>query len=178
VTSIESYRPFLYALARRQTDDRLAGKLDQSVVVQQTLFEAHAADDWNDWDEVRRKVWLRIALANNLCDEARKFTAAARDVDRECSLDRTPVDVAGRLRDWLAADHTSPSQRAGRNERLAALAAALSELPADQRRAIELHHLEGRSLTDTGREMGRTTQAVVGLLSRGLKRLKSAMAED
>jgi RNA polymerase sigma-70 factor (ECF subfamily) len=177
VTSIESYRLYLHAIARRQADDRLAGKLDLSVVVQQTLQEAHAADGWAEWDDTRRKAWLRIALANNLCDEARKFTAAARDVDRERSLKRTPVDSRGAIRDWLAADHTSPSQRAGRNERLAALAAALAALPEDQRRAIELHHLDGRSLSDTAAEMGKTTQAVVGLLYRGLRQLKAAMAE-
>lgn len=176
--AVETYRPFLHALARRQADDRLAGKLDLSVVVQQTLLEAHAAAGWDEWDDGRRKAWLRTALANNLCDEARKFAAAARDVTRECSLERTPVDGTRTLRDGVAADHSSPSERAGRTERFAELAAALGGLPTDQRRAIELHHLAGLSLTDTAAEMGKTTQAVVGLLYRGLKQLRQAMAED
>lgn len=177
MTSIESYRQYLHALARRQADDRLAGKLDLSVVVQQTLLEAHAAGGWATWDDGRRKAWLRAALANNLCDEARKFTAAARDATREFSLDRTPVDGTRLPRDGVAADHSSPSERAGRNERMGDLARALAALPADQRRAVELHHLGGQSLTDTAAEMGKTTQAVVGLLYRGLKQLRAAMTE-
>jgi hypothetical protein len=48
----------------------------------------------------------------------------------------------------------------------------LRRLPRDQRRAIQLHHLEGRSLAEVAHTMRRSKQAVVGLLFRGLRRLR------
>ena len=38
--------------------------------------------------------------------------------------------------------------------------------------AIELHHLKGLSVADAADNMGRSKMAVVGLLFRGLKRLR------
>jgi RNA polymerase sigma-70 factor (ECF subfamily) len=52
------------------------------------------------------------------------------------------------------------------------LAEALSRLPEDQRRAVELHHLSGYPVTDVGRLMGKSDGAVGALLVRGLKKLR------
>jgi hypothetical protein len=50
--------------------------------------------------------------------------------------------------------HTSPSERADRNERAAALAAALDALPPDQRDAVLRKHLRGQSLADIAADTG------------------------
>ncbi len=175
--AVEPYRLYIQALARRQVDDRLAGKLDLSVVVQHTMLEAHTVAEWDEWSDAQRKGWLRTALSRNLCDEVRKFTAAARDVDRECSIEQRAA-AGETARDWLAADHSTPSECAGRNERLARLTAVLQTLPDDQRRAVELHHLAGRPLAEVAAEMGKTVQSVVGLLFRGMRRLRELMPEE
>lgn len=175
--SPERYRGYLHALLRLQADDRLNGKVDLSGVVQQTLFEAQAvAAEWAGWTRAQQMAWLRRALTNNLTDEVRKLTARARDVGREQSLEQSLADSSARLEAWLAAEGPSPSDRAERNEELLRLADALEELPEDQRRAVELHHLKGLPITDTATAMGKTTQAVVGLLFRGLRRLRELMA--
>jgi RNA polymerase sigma-70 factor (ECF subfamily) len=56
------------------------------------------------------------------------------------------------------------------------LAGALLHLPDDQRRAVELHHLQGLSLAEVGRHLGRSREAVAGLVFRGLKSLRSLLA--
>ncbi|HLN26981.1 MAG TPA: sigma factor-like helix-turn-helix DNA-binding protein [Gemmataceae bacterium] len=63
-------------------------------------------------------------------------------------------------------------------EQLLRLAAALAELPADQRRAVELHHLNGWALAEVAKEMGRTKAALMGLIFWGLKELSVLLVED
>lgn len=172
MTTIESYRGYLRTLVRLQADEWMAGKIDLSGVVQQTLLEAHAAPaDWAAWDYGRRALWLRTLLNRNLLDEVRKATAAVRDVRREV-CEAAVATTCGRLDAWLAANFSSPSEQASRAEEVLRLTDALAGLPDDQRRAIELHHLLGRSVADTSAAMGKTSQAVVGLLFRGLRRLR------
>ena len=55
--------------------------------------------------------------------------------------------------------------------------AALTRLPEDQRLAIELHHLKGCTVAEAAEQMKRTKNAVVGLLFRGMKRLRQLLQE-
>jgi RNA polymerase sigma-70 factor (ECF subfamily) len=57
------------------------------------------------------------------------------------------------------------------------LAQALLRLPDDQRQAVELHHLQGLSLADAGQHLGRSREAVAGLVFRGLKNLRMLLAD-
>jgi RNA polymerase sigma-70 factor (ECF subfamily) len=57
------------------------------------------------------------------------------------------------------------------------LAEALLRLPDDQRQAIELHHLQGLPLAETGRCLSRSREAVAGLVYRGLKALRALLSE-
>src|SRR5262249_21935248 len=141
---LERYREFLSLLARLQLDPRLPGKVDLSGVVQQTLLEAHkASDQLRAWDESQQAAWLRKALAHNLTDEVRKLRTAGRDVVREQPLEAALERSSARLEAWLAADQTSPSQRAVRQEPLLRLADALARLPAGQGAAGGLDHPQG-----------------------------------
>jgi RNA polymerase sigma-70 factor (ECF subfamily) len=106
-----------------------------------------------------------------LADVLRKLAAQKRDVHREWSLDQS----ASRLEWWLAADQSSPSQHAVRQEELLRLAESLATLPEAQRRAIELHHLQGWPLAEIAAELGSTKAAVAGLLHRGLKTLRTRL---
>ena len=55
------------------------------------------------------------------------------------------------------------------------MAESLSMLPEPQRRAIELHHLEGKPLAEIADLLGSTKGAVAGLLHRGLKTLRTLL---
>jgi RNA polymerase sigma-70 factor (ECF subfamily) len=98
-------------------------------------------------------------------------------VPLERSLEASVEQSASRLEAWLADEGSSASEKAQRNEQMRRLAEALAELPEDQRRAVELKHLQGQSLEEVGREMGRSVTAVAGLLRRGLDKLRQRLAE-
>jgi RNA polymerase sigma-70 factor (ECF subfamily) len=165
-------------LARLRLDPRLKGKPDASDVVQQTLLQAHAnLGQFRGQSEPEMVAWLRQILANVLAGSVRAFATEARDVVREQSLEAGLEESAARLEVWLAADQSSPSQRVIHFEQLARLADALAQLPADQREAVELHHLQNCSVADVAERMQRTKPAVIGLLFRGLQKLRRLLDE-
>jgi RNA polymerase sigma-70 factor, ECF subfamily len=175
---LERCRQYLRLLARLQLGARLHGKVDPSDLVQQTLLSAYEnRSQFRGASEAEYLGWLRQILANHLARTLRRYAAGLRDVRRECSLEASLEDSAARLDAWLAAEQSSPSQRAMRHELKLRLARALEQLPEDQRRTIELHHLQGCTVAEVAQEMGRSKMAVVGLLSRGLKKLRQLLDE-
>jgi RNA polymerase sigma-70 factor (ECF subfamily) len=171
--ALEPFRSYLEVLARVHLDARLRGKLDPADVVQQALLRAHAA-----WPQMKHPeppalaAWLRRILARTLADVVKHYERDKRAVDLEQSLgadlDRSASGMAG----WLAADQTSPSQAAVRNEELLRLADALAALPEPQREVVVLKHLRGWTLQRIGEHLGRTVPAVASLLRRGLEELR------
>lgn len=162
-----------------QVDADIKSKVDLSGVVQQTLFEAHqAAAEVAPLPAGRQMAWLRGALAHNLADEIRKLRTDKRDVHRERALQAAFDDSSAHLEAWLAADQSSPSQRASREEELSRLCSALAELGEEQRQAVALKHLEGWSVAAIAAEMGRSETAVGGLLRRGMTRLRELLDSD
>jgi RNA polymerase sigma-70 factor, ECF subfamily len=173
---LERFRAYLGLLARLEIAPRLRDKVDLSGVVQQTLLEAHqnlAEAPRRERTEPEVTAWLRSILSHNLADSLRKLTAQKRNVHLEWSLESALEQSASRVEEWLAAEQSSPSQRAIRHEDLARMAQSLTLLPDQQRRAIEMHHLEGKPLAEIAQELGSTKGAVAGLLHRGLKTLRA-----
>jgi RNA polymerase sigma-70 factor, ECF subfamily len=176
---LEAYRDYLRLLARLQLGPRLRAKLDASDVVQQAILQAHEGRaQFRGSTEAEWLAWLRAILANVLAAAARRFDTRAREVGRERSLEAELELSSSRMECLLASDQTSPSQRAVRCEELLRLARALAGLPEDQRRVVELHHLKGLQVADVARQLGRTRPAVVGLLYRGLKRLRELLQDQ
>ena len=175
---LEPYGDYLRLLARLQLSPRLHAKLDASDIVQQTLLQAHAnRAQFRGRTEAEWLAWLRAILANALAAAGRRFAAEARDLDREHSLEARLEQSASRLEGLLAADQSSPSERAVRGEELLRLAHAMACLPPDQQRVVELHHLKGLPVAEVARQVGRTRPAVVGLLFRGLKKLRELLRD-
>jgi len=176
--SLERYREYLGLLARLQLAPGLRGKLDPSDIVQQTLLQAHQnQEQFRGTTDGERVAWLRRILANNLGEAVRRYGRKQRDIKLERSLEAALEESSARLEGWLA-DTSSPGQQVLRQESLLRLARALAELPEDQRMAVELHHLRGLSLKDTGAEMGRTKEAIAGLLFRAIKKLKERLRDN
>lgn len=175
---LDKYRPYLLMLARLQFDDLLQSKLDESDIVQQTLLEAHhSLSSFRGNSNGEMAAWLRQILARNLADELRRFRRDKRDFRMEQSLQVALNESTIRVERWLATEDQSPSQHAIANEQMLTLARALLMLPADQRRAVELHHLQGQPSSEVARRMDKTEVAVAGLLRRGLKNLREALHE-
>ena len=177
--NLEAYRAYLRLLAGVQLDPRLRGKLDPSDIVQETLARAYEkGEQFRGTTDAERAAWLRQILANQLAAAVRRhLEAGKRDAGRERSLYAALEDSSARLEALLAADQTSPSERAVHHEELQRLAEALAGLPEYQRMAIELRYLSGLAVPDVAEQMGRSTVSVTGLLYRGMKALRTFMAE-
>jgi RNA polymerase sigma-70 factor (ECF subfamily) len=176
---LERFREYLRLLAGLQLAPRLRGKVDLSGVVQQTLLDAHRdADRPRVRNDAQAAAWLRQILRNNLADEIRKHGTKKRDAHLEQSLDAALEQSATRLEAWLAAEQSTPSQRVVRDEQILRLVEAIATLPENQRRAVEMHHLQGESLVAIAEEIGTTKPAVAGLLHRGLQALRKRLSEE
>src|SRR5919198_94966 len=99
---LDGFREYLRSLARLQLSAHLAGKIDLSGVVQQTLFEAYQARDRFPSDTARQAAWLRRALANNLTDEIRRLGPRGPEGAAEQSLEQALESSSARLEAWLA----------------------------------------------------------------------------
>jgi RNA polymerase sigma-70 factor (ECF subfamily) len=175
---LEGFRDYLRLLARARLDPRLQAKLDPSDVVQQTLLEAHKERGaFRGTTRAELAGWLRQILARNLANALRNFRRDKRDVAREQALDAVAAESSARVEAWLAAEQSSPGDRAERAEEAARLAAALAALPEAQREVVVLRHLHGWSLHDIARHVGKSAPAVAGLLHRGLQRLRERSNE-
>src|SRR5262245_42311003 len=156
---LEAYRPYLHLLARLQLDARLQGKLDPSDVVQETLLKAHQSLDQFDGDkDAECAAWLRAILTNTLTSALRRFQTGARNMEQERSLQAALEESSSRLEAWLAVEQSSPEEQAIRQEQLLDLAQALAQLPDDQRRAVELRYLKGRTVPEVASHMDRTKE--------------------
>jgi RNA polymerase sigma-70 factor (ECF subfamily) len=171
-----SARDYLRVLAAVGLDPRLRGKLDASDVVQQTLLEAH-----RDWHQFRgrsvgeRYAWLRQVLARNLQNALRDYTRGKRDVNREVVPDPAVEASSVRLESWVRSGQTTPGTLAQREEEAARVAVAVAALPDRQREVVLLRHWHGLAVAEIAAQMETTTEAVAGLLYRGMKALKEVL---
>ena len=176
---LEPFRGYLRVLAGLHLDRRLQGKLDVSDVVQQTMLRAHVAlPDLRDRSPDVLAAWLRQILASELADAAKHYRRDRRDIAKERSLQADIDQSASGLQGWLAADQTSPSRAAARNEDLLRLANALLELPDDLREVVVLKHLRNVTLQQIAEQTERTVASVAGLLRRGLAKLRVVLGES
>jgi RNA polymerase sigma-70 factor (ECF subfamily) len=175
--TLTRYREYLLLLARVQLDPGMQAKVDPSDVVQEALLKAHKAfDQFQGKTEQQLAAWLRTILANTLANALRSLDRRKGDVER--SLEMTLEESSVRLERWLSDGRLSPEQIAAQNEQLLRLAEALAQLPDDQRQVLELKHLRGCSVADICQQTGRTKASVVGLLFRGMKKLRVLLGES
>ena len=171
------FRAYLQLLANMHMDQRLRAKMDPSDIVQQTLLQAHQAiDGFRGEDDAQKAAWLRQILARNITHAARDLHRAKRDIRREQSFQQAVDASSIRLEALLASVQSSPSQKVMRNEQVERMQAALQELPAAQRQAVQLHYFGQMKLAEIADQMGRSRAAVAGLLKRGLKGLRAALS--
>ncbi len=174
--ALERFRHYLLLLARLHLGDQLRGKCEPSDAVQMTLLEAHRKRaQFRGQTEAEMAAWLRQMLACCIADLLRAQGRQKRDVARERSLEAALHQSSSHLEGWLAANQSSPSQRAAKQEDLLRLAEALAQLPEDQRLAVELKHLQNYPVAEVARRLGRSETAVGGLLRRGMTRLRELL---
>jgi RNA polymerase sigma-70 factor, ECF subfamily len=172
------YEPYLRMLARTHMRPAYQAKLSVSDIVQQTMTQAVAAiETFRGETEAEFRGWLRQILSRHLTHLDRDFHRDKRDIRRECSIEQKLATSSLRLEGLLAGNIGTPSQHAVACEHVVALAIAIESLPEAQRDAIRLHYLEGLKLSEVASQLDKSTGAIAGLLHRGMKALRDAMAE-
>lgn len=168
---LDEFRPYLRLLAQRAMDGRLAGRLDDSDVVQQTYLSAVRRFAKFSGDSAEQlAAWLQKIHERNLIDTARKHIEAER---RSINSEATQVEVEPVAEGELS----SPSQRLMRGENAVRLARAISRLPEDQAEAVRLRHLDAWSIAEIAKRMDRSHRAIIALLHRGISNLRTQLPD-
>jgi RNA polymerase sigma factor (sigma-70 family) len=149
---VERYRP---ALVRVCT--RILPEAEAEDAAQQGLINAHQALRRNGPPQ-RFEPWLHRIAVNAALKELRRFP-------EELPLDEERINGV-----------EQPPERQERRERLREVVAAVSALPAGQRRALLLRELEGRSHVEIARSLGLTPGAVRQLIHRARSGVRSAVS--
>jgi RNA polymerase sigma-70 factor (ECF subfamily) len=153
--------------------------VDPSDVAQEVLLKAiEALHQLRGKTDPELRAWLRRILANTLTDQCRLYSAKARDVNLERSLEAALERSSARLEEWLRDAADGPEAKVLREEQLDQIARALNDLPEAQRIAFESFYIHGYTLTQISQDMGRTKKAVAALIARAVQALRQRMAED
>jgi RNA polymerase sigma-70 factor (ECF subfamily) len=175
---LELYRNYLMLLARLQIGRRLQGKADSADLVQETFLQAteHFPQFRGTSEAEQLAAWLRQILVSRLAKLVRHYcNTQRRDVRMEHQLADEMEQSSRSL--GLVAPGSTPSQRAYRREQSVLLGDALGRLPEDYREVLVLHHLQGLTLAEVARHMGRSLDSIKKLWLRGLARLRRVLEE-
>jgi RNA polymerase sigma-70 factor (ECF subfamily) len=167
---LERLRPWLRQRAEKRLGQGLGARLDGSDVVQEVHLRL-----WDHFDQFRGDTvgqllaWVDGIVDNCITDCRRRQGAAKRNVG---------VEVAGGDRfPGLAADATTPSQGAMRNEDAARLAEALQHLSETQRLVFRLRFFEGLPFEEVAHRAGVTAANARVLMLRATERLRNELGE-
>jgi RNA polymerase sigma-70 factor (ECF subfamily) len=176
--ALGKYRAYLKTLSDIHLDPRLQARIDLSDVIQNTLLEAWGMPDrLAAMDSAAQKRWLRCMLMNNLKDEIDHWRSQGCNVAREKSVDQDVEESSRRVRDWIADEESTPSEKLIKQERKLHVLEALSQLPEREREAITLQQYYGWKLAQIAEHLGCTMNAVAGLQARGRARLRKLLSD-
>ncbi len=156
----------------------LQGILDVEDVLNATFIRAFRnIGQLKETSEAAFVAWLKAIAVNQLKDALKSLTRKKRGGDFK-RVRGAAADQSGSMFDLVEAlsDHgDSPSRVVARDEAVGAIRVGIASLPDDQRQAIRLHVLEGRSLAETAAAMQRTPGAVRALIHRGKQQLRDGL---
>jgi RNA polymerase sigma-70 factor (ECF subfamily) len=176
---LERYRSFLVREGNRQLGSRVATRVDPDDLVQETFAKAvQSFPQFSGSSEFEFTAWLMRIHTSCLCDQLRKHVRTeARAVDQEARLYDPNGSESCRALDPVA-EQTTASQRVMRAQSEEQLAEALDGLPDAQREAVRLRHLEGLSVQQVAKQLGRSMTAAAGLIKRGIYGLRERMSDS
>jgi RNA polymerase sigma-70 factor, ECF subfamily len=171
----ERFRGHLLLIAEARCAGLRPSLIEAEDFVQETLHHAYAKrHQFRGQTDRELAGWLRAILASLIAQAMRKAGHRVNVRSLESALERS----SDRLEQLLWGNDPSPSQNARTSERNERLYMSLNRLNADQRRALVLHHIEGKPVAEVGTIMGRSTAATASLLHRGVEALKKDLGHD
>jgi RNA polymerase sigma-70 factor (ECF subfamily) len=163
-------------------DPVLARRVDASDIVQDVLIEANQRlTEYLKKPDMPFPLWLRHLAQDRIIDTHRRHRLAQRrSVDKEQPI-HGPAwadDSSSALVAHLVDPERTPSTEAVRVELQRKLAAAVGELPADDREIILMRHTEQLSNQDVASVLGLTEAAASMRYLRALRKLRTVLVPD
>jgi RNA polymerase sigma-70 factor, ECF subfamily len=175
----DEYRDRLKRMVQYRLDPMLARRMDIDDVVQEAYLAAVTrAKHLAEHGPKKTFVWLRWIVDQTLVDIHRRHLGAKmRDVFREQSIDRAALEQSTcmSLVACLAAQMTSPSGAAMRNERAEGLRAAIASMDSVDREVLMLRHFEELSNQQVAEILDIQETAASNRYVRALRRLKEIL---
>jgi RNA polymerase sigma-70 factor (ECF subfamily) len=117
--------------------------------------------------ELAQPVGYLYRIVRNLAvDGSRRLALESRHIDGDAAVAEAP------------ANQPSPEDAAVHRDELKIVAAALAELPARTRRALEMHRLEGLKLKDIAERLGISITLAHGLIHEALAHCRRRLRGD
>jgi RNA polymerase sigma-70 factor (ECF subfamily) len=139
----------------------LGSRAEAEEVAQEAMLRLwRQAANWRA-GEARVTTWLYRVVANLCIDRQRRARGGTVALDAVPEPRDPACDAPGRMQDRARAE---------------ALQAALAQLPARQRQAVVLRHIEGCANPEIAEIMDTTVEAVESLTTRGRRALTRALA--
>lgn len=173
------YRARLLRMIALRLDGRVLAKVDSEDILQEVFVEiGRRLPQYLSRPAVPVFVWLRQIAGQVVIDTHRRFLGTGmRNVSQEVDLhwghygDMGSACLAGQLADSL----TTPSQRAVRQEAVAAVRSLLERLDPIDREVLLLRHLEELSNKEVAEVLGIDRFAASKRYLRALARLRNMM---
>lgn len=129
-------------------------------------------------DERSLVAWLTRIATNNLQDAIRGLQRDKRPPPSKRQHALASDDTYISLVEQMAADTTTISSKAAREEMQRLLQIAMQHLPEDYAAVIRLYDLQGLTGPEVGAQMGRSRGAVHMLRSRALEQLRELLGAE
>ena len=174
------HRDRLRRMVAVRMNQKLQGRVDASDVIQDTFIEAsRALDSFLENPTMPVFVWLRRLAGEKLIQAHRSHLGAQkRAAGREQqNYGGAPAATSQSLAIQLAANMTSPSQAAQKNEAKDQLMAALENMDDMDREILTLRHFEHLSSRETADVVGMSYEAVKKRYVRALDKLQKILVE-
>lgn len=174
------YRERLRRIIRFRLDYRIAGRVSDSDVLQETFIAAvKRLDHFGGREEMSPFLWLRLLIGQQLIDLHRQhLKAGIRDVRKEVSIvqnlpsPHTSMAIAAQL----VGRATGVSELVSRAEQIERLELTLNEMDSIDREVIALRHFEELSNTETAKVLEIEPATASKRYVRAMTRLGELMA--
>ncbi len=173
---LNRYRGYLQFLARLHLQQQCRSKIDHSDIVQQCLLQALAAHTkFRGRTEAERQAWLRKILVHEIAHATRDLHTQKRDIKRERSIEAALDESSMRLAHVIASRDSTPSHEMVRQESMRDIAAAIEQLPENQRQVLILRYWDRMSVQEVALALDKSTSSIAGLLHQATKKLRKAL---
>ena len=170
------YHDRLKRIVRFRLDYRMAGRVSESDVIQETYIAASKrVEHYRDRPEMPFFVWLRLLINQQLADLHRQhLQAEMRDVRKEISIDQPAISphTSLAMAAQIVGRVTTPSRAMSRVERIAKVEEALNQMEPIDREVIALRHFEELTNVEVAEVLGIGTKTASKRYVRAIKRMK------